>query len=72
MSTLQQVAGAAGTALFVTVMSLASVEAAGGADVAGTRAAFRCAAVIATVALPVTLLIRRRPTGAAAERSPVG
>jgi DHA2 family lincomycin resistance protein-like MFS transporter len=61
VSTLQQVAGAAGTALFVTVMSLASRGAASGTDVAGTRAAFLCAAVIATIALPTTLLVRRRP-----------
>ncbi|MEN3303214.1 DHA2 family efflux MFS transporter permease subunit [Pseudonocardia sp.] len=61
LATLQQVAGAAGTALFITVMSLASADAATGTDVAGARAAFLCAAVIATVALPLTLLIGRRP-----------
>jgi DHA2 family lincomycin resistance protein-like MFS transporter len=60
LATLQQVAGAAGTALFITVMSLASTDAATGTDVAGARAAFLCAAVIATVALPLTLLIGRR------------
>jgi DHA2 family lincomycin resistance protein-like MFS transporter len=60
LATLQQVAGAAGTALFITVMSLASADAATGTDVAGARAAFLCAAVIATVALPLTLLISRR------------
>jgi DHA2 family lincomycin resistance protein-like MFS transporter len=60
VSTLQQVAGAAGTALFITVMALASSHAAGGVDAGGARAAFLCAAIIATVALPVTLLLRRR------------
>jgi DHA2 family lincomycin resistance protein-like MFS transporter len=60
VSTLQQVAGAAGTALFITVMALASSHPAGGVDAGGARAAFLCAAIIATVALPVTLLVRRR------------
>ena len=60
MATLQQVAGAAGTALFVTVMTLASADAARGTDIAGARAAFLCAAIIATVALPLTLLVGRR------------
>lgn len=60
VATFQQVAGAAGTALFVTVMALASTGAAAGADVDGARAAFLCAAAIATVAIPVTLLIGRR------------
>lgn len=60
VATLQQVAGAAGTALFVTVMALASAGAVVGANVDGARAAFLCAAAIATVALPVTLLIGRR------------
>ena len=65
MSTLQQVAGAAGTALFVTVMTLASAgerAAVGGVDEGGARAAFVCAAAIATVAALGTLLLgRRRP-----------
>ena len=60
MATLQQVAGAAGTALFVTVMTLASASATHGADVAGARAAFICAAIIASVALPITLLVGRK------------
>lgn len=60
LTTLQQVAAAAGTALFVTVMALASAGATTGADVDGARAAFVCAAVIATIAVPVTLLTGRR------------
>ncbi|MGQ0575439.1 MAG: MDR family MFS transporter [Pseudonocardia sp.] len=60
LTTLQQVAGAAGTALFVTVMALASAGAATGADAAGARMAFLTAALIATAAVPVTLLAGRR------------
>jgi MFS transporter, DHA2 family, lincomycin resistance protein len=59
MATLQQVAGAAGIALFITVMTLAAADPTAGTDVPGARAAFRCAAIIATVALPVTLVGRR-------------
>ena len=67
MATLQQVAGAAGTALFITVMTVAAADPRAGTDVPGARAAFLCAAIIATVALPVTLLVgRRRPAQAAA------
>ncbi|OZM81956.1 DHA2 family efflux MFS transporter permease subunit [Pseudonocardia sp. MH-G8] len=64
MATLQQVAGAAGTALFITVMALGSASGAAGTDMAGAHAAFLCAAIIATVALPLTLLVgggRREP-----------
>jgi MFS transporter, DHA2 family, lincomycin resistance protein len=60
VSTLQQVAGAAGTALFITVMTLASSDASGTVDVSGAHAAFLCAAIIGTVALPITLLVGRR------------
>ncbi len=66
MATLQQVAGAAGTALFITVMTLASANPAGGTDVAGARAAFLAAAIIATIALPLTLLVGRKVTAATA------
>jgi DHA2 family lincomycin resistance protein-like MFS transporter len=60
VATVQQVAGAAGTALFITVMALGSAGAVSGTDVAGARAAFLCAAIIATVALPLTLLVGRQ------------
>ena len=66
LTTLQQVAGAAGTALFVTVMALASSGAATGADVDGARAAFLVAAVIVTVVLPLTLLVSRGQVAASA------
>ncbi|WP_433506864.1 MDR family MFS transporter [Pseudonocardia halophobica] len=57
LATLQQVAGAAGTALFVTLMVVFAATPGVAADVPGARAAFLCAAVIATVALPVSLLV---------------
>ncbi|HYH30788.1 MAG TPA: DHA2 family efflux MFS transporter permease subunit [Pseudonocardia sp.] len=57
VATVQQVAGAAGTALFITVMALGSASTAGGTDASGAHAAFLCAAIIATVALPLTLLV---------------
>ncbi len=60
MATLQQVAGAAGTALFVTVLTLFATDHTLAADVSGARAAFVCAAIIATIALPLTLLVGRR------------
>ena len=60
MATLQQVAGAAGTALFITVMTLAAADATAATDVPGARAAFLSAAVIATIALPLTFLVGGR------------
>jgi MFS transporter, DHA2 family, lincomycin resistance protein len=60
MATMQQVAGAAGTALFITVMTVAAVDPTVGTDVAGARAAFLCAAILATIALPLTLLVGGR------------
>ncbi len=65
MATLQQVAGAAGTALFITVMAVASTGATAGTDVAGARAAFLVAAIIATIALPLTFLVGARKEAAA-------
>jgi DHA2 family lincomycin resistance protein-like MFS transporter len=57
LATLQQVAGAAGTALFVTLMVVFAATPGVAADVPGARAAFLCAAAIATVALPITFLV---------------
>jgi DHA2 family lincomycin resistance protein-like MFS transporter len=57
LTTLQQVAGAAGTALFVTLMVAFASTPDVAADVTGARAAFVCAAIIATVAVPVSLLV---------------
>jgi hypothetical protein len=45
---------------FVMILNETIRHAAGGVDAGGARAAFLCAAIIATVALPVTLLIGRR------------
>jgi DHA2 family lincomycin resistance protein-like MFS transporter len=69
LSTLQQVAGAAGTALFVTMMAVGSQHPTAGVDVPGAKVAFFCAAVIATVALPMTLLIGRRSEAPVRESS---
>ncbi|MRJ77687.1 DHA2 family efflux MFS transporter permease subunit [Aeromicrobium sp. SMF47] len=65
MSTLQQVAGAAGTALFITLMSLGTRRAEDAGDgpaealAAGVHSAFLVGAVIATVAVALTLFVRR-------------
>jgi DHA2 family lincomycin resistance protein-like MFS transporter len=64
MATLQQVAGAAGTALFITVMAVASEGETMGTDVSGARAAFMVAAIISTVALPLTFLVGSRKDAA--------
>jgi DHA2 family lincomycin resistance protein-like MFS transporter len=65
LTTLQQVAGAAGTALFITVMTKASLS--GGApDLPGVRAAFTVAAVIGVVVVLVGLFTGRRPVAAGA------
>ena len=64
MTTLQQVAGAAGTALFVTVMTKASVS--GGApDMPGVHAAFVVAAVIGSVAVVAAFFTASRPNAGA-------
>jgi MFS transporter, DHA2 family, lincomycin resistance protein len=57
VATVQQVAGAAGTALFITLMALGSASGTAGTDAAGAHVAFVSAAIIATVALPLTLLV---------------
>jgi len=60
MTTLQQVAGAAGTALFITVMTKASAS--GGApDMPGVHAAFVTAAVIGAVAVVLAFFTASRP-----------
>lgn len=68
LSTLQQVAGALGTALFVTVTALGSAGATPDAD--GLHAAFLVAAGVGVLALVVSLLVRKRP--AATGRPAVG
>ncbi|MGR4008992.1 MDR family MFS transporter [Leucobacter sp. 1207-22] len=72
ISTLQQVAGAAGTALFVTVMTLVSVSAAQEPGVAaidalaqGTQAAFIIGGAIATVGIVIACFVRPATSPAA-------
>ncbi|MEV1295860.1 MDR family MFS transporter [Pseudonocardia sp. NPDC049635] len=64
LTTLQQVAGAAGTALFITVMTLAS--AGSGVDAAGVHAAFLTAAFVSLLVLVVALFVGRREAPRAA------
>ena len=59
VTTLQQVAGAAGTALFITVMTNASVT--GTPDLDGVRAAFTVAAAISVLAVVAAMFTGRRP-----------
>ncbi|MEQ5869544.1 multidrug efflux MFS transporter [Sagittula sp. NFXS13] len=67
LGTTQQVAGAAGIALFVSVMSLASAAAtAGGADLvhataAGTRAGFMTGGAISLLLIVAGFFVRRPP-----------
>ncbi|MBO1900868.1 DHA2 family efflux MFS transporter permease subunit [Leucobacter weissii] len=68
ISTVQQVAGAAGTALFVTVMTLVSNQAAGSPDAvdphalaAGTRAAFLLGGVAATIGAVIAFFVTEQP-----------
>ncbi|NAZ77151.1 DHA2 family efflux MFS transporter permease subunit [Kineococcus sp. T13] len=67
VGTVQQLAGAAGTALFVTVLSTTSADRlAAGADALdavadGVRSAFVWGGVISLVALAASLLVRRPP-----------
>ncbi|GAB3444126.1 DHA2 family efflux MFS transporter permease subunit [Streptomonospora sediminis] len=60
LATLQQVAGAFGTAVFVTVSAIGSADAAGGPDATGLRTAFAVAGCIGLLALATSLFIRRR------------
>ncbi|MCF6386702.1 DHA2 family efflux MFS transporter permease subunit [Mycobacterium sp. MBM] len=60
MTTLQQVAGAAGTALFVTVMAKAS-RSGGAPDMPGVHAAFLAAAMIGAVAVVLAFFTGTRP-----------
>ena len=65
LTTLQQVAGAAGTALFITVMTVFS--GAGGVDEAGIHAAFLVAAVVSLLVVAVAFLTGRRAAAPAAD-----
>ena len=77
VSTIQQVAGAAGTALFVTALSLAAATAAGEgasaveASAEGVRTAFTIGACISLVAIVGAFFVRK-PTDLPAEGLPAG
>jgi MFS transporter, DHA2 family, lincomycin resistance protein len=58
VSTLQQVTGAAGTALFVTVLTLASGSPSGAVDAAGAHAAFVGGAAVSVLVVAVSFLVR--------------
>ncbi len=70
LTTLQQVAGALGSAVFVAVAALGSGAGAGSPDAGGMRLAFAVAGCIGLLAVAVTFLLRRRrPTVAEPEES---
>ncbi|GAA1214324.1 DHA2 family efflux MFS transporter permease subunit [Pseudonocardia alaniniphila] len=68
VTTLQQVAGAAGTALFITVTTVGSADPTGAIDAAGTHTAFLVAAVISIVVVGLSFLVAR--PSAATEPTP--
>lgn len=76
VGTVQQVAGAAGTALFVTIMAaVAATRAADGAPVvtataSGIQAAFLAGAILSLVVIPITAFIRK-PAAVQPEPEPV-
>ncbi|WP_234444112.1 MDR family MFS transporter [Streptomyces sp. NRRL S-1868] len=59
LATLQQVAGAFGTAVFVTVASLGTSHASGAPDAAGLRTAFLVAGVLGVLVFVAALFVRR-------------
>jgi len=73
MNTLQQLAGAAGTAVLVTAMTIGAVAAASGgagealAQVDGTRTAFLVGGVLGLVGVTFSLFVRRLPADGAAQ-----
>ncbi|WP_336649643.1 MDR family MFS transporter [Kocuria rosea] len=77
VGTLQQVAGAAGTALFVTVLTLSAAGAAAAgasapeATEAGVRSAFLCGGIISLLAVVGSFGVRR-PAGTAGTESAAG
>jgi len=60
MSTLQQVMGALGTTLFVTVATVATVTAGAGPDASGLRAAFIVAGCLGVIGAVGSLFVRKR------------
>lgn len=75
IGTAQQIAGAAGIALFVSIMSLRTAAAlAGGADVltataAGLRTAFICGASVSLVMIFAAFFVRRPPAQEAGQQA---
>jgi DHA2 family lincomycin resistance protein-like MFS transporter len=63
LTTLQQVAGAAGTAGFVTIAAIGSASATGTPDAAGLQLAFMAAGVIGLIAVGVSFMVRPKPPG---------
>ena len=64
MATLQQVAGAAGTAAFIAVAALASSGPPNAPDSIGTRAGFVAAGIVGLLAVATALLTPRKPADA--------
>jgi DHA2 family lincomycin resistance protein-like MFS transporter len=62
MATLQQVAGAAGTAGFVTLAAIGSTSDTGTPDADGLHLAFMVAGVIGLIAVGVSFLTRAKPS----------
>ncbi|MDX6744856.1 MDR family MFS transporter [Actinocorallia sp. A-T 12471] len=68
MNTLQQLAGAAGTALFVTIMTLGATSAAKSgsaaipAQISGIHNAFLCGTALGVLGLALSFLIKHTPT----------
>jgi DHA2 family lincomycin resistance protein-like MFS transporter len=62
MATLQQVAGAAGTAGFVTLAAIGSASDTGTPDAGGLHLAFMVAGVIGLIAVGVSFLTRAKPS----------
>ncbi|MFI9028033.1 DHA2 family efflux MFS transporter permease subunit [Streptomyces sp. NPDC053560] len=70
LSTLQQVAGAFGTAVFVTVASLSTSDPSGAPDAGGLRTAFMVAGVIGLLAFATSLLVSRTARPAHQDHAP--
>ncbi len=65
LATLQQVAGAFGTAAFVTISAIASTSLSGTPDAQGLRVGFMAAGVVGVLAVVVSLFMGGRPAAPA-------
>jgi DHA2 family lincomycin resistance protein-like MFS transporter len=76
VGTVQQIAGAAGVALFVTVMSVVAASSAGEGEIAATangiHTAFVIGAIISLVSIPLAFLVRRPASREWAGGAPAG